>query len=733
MPKILKVALPVPLRKTFDYLPPENGQYDHLQIGARLTVPFGNQNKIGYLIEVTDESTVSPSRLKPIKDIIDEESLLSVRDLTFLRWASEYYHHPLGEVISSAFPVLLRKGKPSVLKRETVLMVIEDSKCDRFIAKTRAYRQVELLKIIKAAPQGVPTHELHQLDWNWRSCAKQLNNKGLIKFVETQRSILATNSSNASPLILNAAQTDAVDTVKNALGHFKPFLLEGVTGSGKTEVYLRVIDSVLQHKQVLVFLPEINLTPQLEKRFRARFNCPIAILHSGLTDYQRLQAWLRFRKGLAKILLGTRSAAFTPVKNPGLIIVDEEHDTSYKQQDGFRFSARDIAIARAKQLDIPILLGTATPSFESYLNVRRNRYHPLVLPDRAGGARLPQLKILDIRNQSLTEGMSPGLLKAMKTVMDRNEQVLLFLNRRGYAPTLICHACGWVAHCHRCDSNLVIHAGERKLRCHHCGYERHLINQCNGCQSIELQPLGLGTERVEQALKRSFPNSNIARIDRDSTKRKGSLEAFLKQVNDGSIDLLLGTQMLAKGHHFPRVTLVGILDVDGGLFSTDFRAAERMAQMITQVAGRAGREKKPGAVMLQTRHPEHPLLLSLTTKGYGHFAEQALTERKAASLPPFSHQALLRSEASQSQKPLSFLEAIRKLAVESGCRQVQIFGPIQAPLARREGFYRYQLLFQSPYRKHLHQLLTSIIPKILQLKDSSKVRWSVDIDPVDLY
>lgn len=734
MPIILRVAVPIPLRCTFDYLLPENCEINNLRPGIRIAVPFGRQQKIGYLIEITDRSRIPSSRLKAANEILDEKPLLCPIDIKFLLWASRYYHHPVGEVVSSAFPVLLRKGKAAVVKGEKYLITTENGRKVTSDDLKRARRQAELMELLHCSANGLTESMLNRLDWNWRNSAKQLAQKGLIEIREVPKLLNSRPSTKAVQFALNQAQKTAIDRVCNAIGQFTTFLLEGVTGSGKTEVYLRLIEFVLkQDKQVMILLPEISLTPQLEARFRERLAHPIAVFHSRLAQSERQQAWCCFQQGLAPILLGTRSAVFTPMFSPGLIILDEEHDTSFKQQDGFRFSARDIAIARAKQLNIPVLLGSATPSLESLFNVKQGRYRQLCLPERAGNARPPVLKLLDIRNQRLVEGLSPPLLDEIRQTLAREQQVLLFLNRRGFAPTLICHACGWVASCNRCDSHLVIHVAEEKLRCHHCGHEKKLWMQCQSCQGQDVRPLGLGTERIEQALRKLFPKAELTRIDRDTTKRKGSLESFLRRVTSGQVDILLGTQMLAKGHHFPRVALVGILDVDSGLFSTDFRASERMAQLIVQVAGRAGREQIPGTVILQTRHPSEPLLLALVRKGYRSFAENALQERKTALLPPFSYQALLRAEATKQQRPQQFLEQVQNLAMESSIRDIGILGPVAAPLTKKANSYRFQLLFQSSKREQLHNLLTAILPKISELPDSKRVRWSLDVDPVNLY
>lgn len=522
--------------------------------------------------------------------------------------------------------------------------------------------------------------------------------------------------------------------VEASLGRHATFLLDGVTGSGKTEVYLRVTEAALRRGgQAMVLLPEISLTPQLEQRFLEHFSVPVAVFHSRLRDTERLAAWLRFQSGRSSILLGTRSAVFVPMNRPGLIIIDEEHDASFKQQENFRFSARDVAIRKAQSLGIPVILGSATPSLESLWNVARGRYRALSLPTRAGGAATPRFRLLDLRHQRLHEGLSPHLIAQMRKVLHRQEQVLLFLNRRGYAPTLICHDCGWVAPCSHCDSRMVVHLREEHLRCHYCGYQRGIPRQCPKCSGSELRPLGQGTERLEQALGVLFPESRVLRIDSDSTRRVGSLKTKLNQVHSGEVDILLGTQMLAKGHHFSRVTLVGIVDVDALLFATDFRASERLAQLIVQVAGRAGRAERPGTVVLQTRHPADPLLTTLIQEGYQGYAAAALDERRLARLPPVTHMAIWRAEARDDRSALQFLQQLRDRACESSPGEITILGPAPAPMLRQGDRYRYQLGLSAPKRGSLHALIDRLELEIPTFALGRKVRWSLDIDPIDCY
>jgi len=734
---IFRVAIAVPVYRLFDYLAPEQFESAHIKPGIRLEVPFGKAKKIAFLVECVQHSDVAIGKLKRVERILDEKPLLSTKDLALLHWASRYYHHPLGEVFSAAFPVALRQGKSVVIQAEKrYALTGAGIAIDSELLK-RTPKQKSVLEKFQAHRHSLSEAELSAWNENWRTSVKQLVDRQLLQLAVSSSEFGASASESIirnTALQCNPQQQAAITAVCDSLGQFGVFLLEGVTGSGKTEVYMQIIRTVLERgQQVLVLLPEITLTPQLEERFRQRFTVSIAISHSKLTDRQRACAWLTMQRGECSILLGTRSALFTPLKNPGLIILDEEHDASFKQQEGFRFSARDVAVVRGKLLNIPVLLGSATPALESLHNVDNKRYRLLHLPERAGDATAPVLQLLDIRNKRMQEGLSEALVTEIHKTLARNEQVLLFLNRRGFAPTLICHGCGWVARCRRCDANLVIHYDEGILRCHHCGQEQRLIKHCPACKTGELTPLGLGTERVEKVLAELFAGKTIVRLDRDSTQRKGSLENYLQQINQGSVDIILGTQMLAKGHHFPNVTLVAILDVDSGLFSIDFHAPEKLAQMIVQVSGRAGRAEKPGRVIMQTRQPEHPLLTTLIRQGYNSFAKTALAERKDASLPPFSYQALLRAQALDAEMPKLFLHAVAELAREYTKGHTDILGPVAAPMARRAGLYRYQLLFQSSKRPELHALLNVLMPKIEKLKQAKKVRWSLDVDPVDLY
>ncbi|WP_347988304.1 primosomal protein N' [Methylomonas sp. AM2-LC] len=724
----LQVAIAVPLDRLFDYLAPDNCDATTLQPGVRVLVPFGKSHKIGILLAINEHSEFDKQRLKQVEQILDNEPLLSTADLKLLQWASHYYHHPLGEVLACAFPVALRQGKPAVLEHALSYSLTALGRETQPEMLKRAPKQLKLMSLFHAQSEALSQTDLLE----HKSALKLLLQKAM---VEEHKTPTATkNIIRGSLLEANNEQKQAISAISANLGRFSVSLLEGVTGSGKTEVYMQVITTALiKGLQILVLLPEISLTPQLEQRFRKRFSVPIVTFHSKLTDKQRLNAWLSMQQGHASIMLGTRSALFTPLHKPGLIILDEEHDTSFKQQEGFRFSARDVAIIRAKHLSIPVVLGSATPSLESLFNVDQKRYQLLTLANRAGNALAPEFRVLDIRNKKMHSGLSDPLINEIHATLAQGQQVLLFLNRRGFAPVQICHQCGGISRCQRCDANLVIHVQENVLRCHHCYSEQQLTKQCKACKTGELQALGLGTERIEHILTSLFAGKKLVRLDKDTTQRKGSLESYLEQINRGEVDIILGTQMLAKGHHFPNVTLVAILDIDSGLFSIDFRAGEKLAQMIVQVAGRAGRADKPGKVILQTRQPQHPLLMTLLKQGYRAFAQAVLQERHQASLPPFSYQALFRVHATNQEAPLAFLTALCRLLKQNNDGKIQILGPVAAPMLKRAGQFRFQLLLQSSKRQDLHSLLDTILPGIPKLKEAKGVRWTLDVDPVDLY
>ncbi len=733
---ILRVAVPAPLHTCFDYLAPAGSDLSALIPGIRVLVPFGRGERCGVLLDVVTESQLERSRLKSAQAVLDTEPLLSPHDIELLLWVAEYYHHPIGEVVACALPIRLRKGKPFAPSGVSGWRLSANGRDTDTHSLKRAPKQAQILNLLQKHPEGVLSQgEIYLLTGGeCRSALLALEKHGWIERCEVRDVSESSSQYGSEPAKqLNQGQQAAVDTVLERGKGFQPFLLDGVTGSGKTEVYLTLVQQVLAAgKQVLILAPEIGLTPQLLQRFQGRITSPIALMHSALSDLEREQAWLLASRGEADVVIGTRSAVFTPMPRLGLVIVDEEHDLSFKQQEGFRYSARDMALVRARRMDCPVILGSATPSLESLRNAQAGRYIHLMLLERAGCAEPPRLDILDIRAVHLDAGISPVLFRMIDEELNAGNQALLFLNRRGYAPLLSCYDCGWIAECRRCDSRLTYHMAKGILWCHHCGSQRPVEKRCPECEQTRLHPLGQGTERLEEVLATRYPAGGVVRIDRDSTRHKGSLQRMLNEIHNGKYRLLLGTQMLAKGHHFPDVTLVAILDVDQGLFGADFRAAERMAQLITQVSGRAGREEKPGRVVVQTRHPDHPLITTLIRDGYGAFAMEALRERQSAFLPPYSYQALVRAEAVNDGVPRDFLEQAVELSGSVAHEGVEFWGPVPAPMERRAGHFRAHLLLQSNSRRALHGLLITWLPQIRELKMARKVRWSVDVDPQEM-
>jgi primosomal protein N' (replication factor Y) len=736
MPKTyLQIAVPTPLRQLFTYTTakPVNNQ----QIGTRVNVSFGRRHLVGVIVAINSANTSTSTKLKAIDEILDEKPLWPDELWAMLNWAAQYYQHPVGEVLATAMPALLRQGKAAAYPARTCWFLTETGKHLDLEDLKRAPRQQALLKYLQnERAGGIETIDDQVLRAQFPGASDALKRLEERQLVTSQQIFGYEPDARPQPQTgpeLNQEQQVAVRSITEQLDRFAAFLLEGVTGSGKTEVYLQSIQACVDRgEQALVLIPEIGLTPQMIQRFKKRLACQVGVLHSGLNDSERTLTWLAARDGNIDVILGTRSAIFTPLKKPGLIIIDEEHDPSFKQQDGFRYSARDLAIWRAHQNEIPIVLGSATPSLESLSNVQRGRYQLLTLEQRAGGAIQPKLHLLDMRSQPIEEGLSDRLIQVMRKHLEKNQQVLLFLNRRGFSPTLMCHDCGWIANCQRCDTHMTYHQLDRRLRCHHCGAERAAEKTCPSCKGQNLLNLGAGTERIESTLKERFPDVEIVRIDRDTTRRKGSLEALLARVKDGRRQILIGTQMLAKGHHFPNVTMVGIIDADQGLHSPEFRAPERMAQLILQVAGRAGRADQPGEVYIQTHHPDHPQLLTLIHSGYPAFARALLAEREEAGLPPFTAMALFRAEAVNRDAPIDFLRKISQQIKPFANEQIQLFGPMPAPMEKRAGRYRAQLIVSAHTRPALQQFLSRGLTVADRIKNN-KVRWSIDVDPIDTY
>ncbi|MGH8053952.1 MAG: primosomal protein N' [Stenotrophomonas sp.] len=725
----LRIALPVPLPQLFDYLPPEGSPPPAPgDVGRRLRVPFGPRELVGVVESLGQADDGAP--LRAALEWLDPVPLIGGELASSLQWLSRYTHAPLGEVIATALPAPLRRGE-ALPDTHGWAWQLTDAGRDG-LAKLRAGTRPQRLATLLEA--GAVNEDLldDQLD-DWRSAARALAKRGFADRVDVPALIpQADTRPGPTP---NPQQQTAIDAINGCDG-FQPFLLDGVTGSGKTEVYLQAISQCLQQgKQALVLVPEIGLTPQMLTRFRSRLGIPVHALHSGLNDNERARVWAAASRGEARVIVGTRSAIFTPLPQPGLIVIDEEHDGSYKQQDGIRYHARDFALVRGKALNVPVVLGSATPSLESLHNARSGRYTHLRLQQRAGDAKPPGVRVFDVRKRPLQDGLSPEVLTGIAQHLKAGNQVLVFKNRRGYAPVLLCHDCGWTAPCKRCSTPLhttpmTVHGGGRRLQCHHCGARQSVPLACPDCASLALQPQGIGTERLEERLLQLFPDVPVLRIDRGTTTRRDALEQTLATLGDQP-GILVGTQILAKGHDLPKLTLVVVVGIDEGLFSADFRASEKLAQQLIQVAGRAGRAERPGEVWLQTHHPDNALLHTLVNGGYHAFAEAELQQREAAGFPPFAHLALMRAEAKQVEQANEFLAAVKQLIpAQNG---VERFGPMPAPMPRRAGFQRTQLLLSAERRRPLHGVLGQLMAQVYALPQARRVRWSLDVDPMDLY
>ena len=725
--------MPGPLRRWFEYLPPSGqSDTDAFRPGMRVKVPFGGSVRTGVVLETANESEIEVGRLRRIAARLDDEPSIPPSLLRLLVWAADYYHHPIGDVVRTALPTGLRRARPAAPAARAWRLT---GKAGASSSLRHAPRQAAVVAALEEAARqgGEPCLAETRLCTiqNWRPAMRALARKGWVEPLATPPPTAGIVPKLATP---NESQARAVDAIVSAAGSFRAFLLDGVTGSGKTEVYLLAIDRLVRSgaDQALVLVPEIGLTPQLVARFREALPVPISVVHSGMADGERLRSWEAARTGGSRVVIGTRSAVFTPLCRPALIVVDEEHDPSYKQQDGFRYSARDLALMRGSIEGVPVVLGSATPSLETIHLSTAGRCRRLRLAERAGGARMPGIVLHDVRRLPLAAGLSERLIEAVEERLARREQTLLFVNRRGFAPVVLCHDCGEAIECRHCDSRLVLHRADRRLRCHHCGAEHGIPVRCAACESPDLVSVGSGTQRLAEWLSERFASARVLRIDRDSTRRRGELDRMVRAARDGSVDILVGTQMLAKGHDFPRVTLVGVVDADAGLLSPDFRAPERVAQLVTQVAGRAGRGALAGEVIVQTRRPRHPLLTALAREGYPAFATAALAERDEIRLPPFARLVLLRAEASARVASSGFLATARQLAGELHRPGVEVMGPVPSPMERQGGRYRAQLLLRSASRTNLQAFLRPWVEQLAEVRTPRGLRWSLDVDPIEL-
>ena len=762
-PTIYRCAIQSPVNRLFDYLAPSTEPDLSVNCseittssaiilpGQRVEVPFGPRKVTAIIISVHDKSEFPLHKLKNIHRLIDAEPIIDSTLMQLMQWASEYYHHPLGDVIFGFLPTLLRKGRDaSIIEKTKGWQLSHLGQGLGPDSLKRAKKQAQVITLLR----DKNTLSRSDLDDHDISTAtiRTLINKGLIE-TASQETMRAQNKDKSveqnkqgakkqrreQALTANTEQQHAIDLIQAKHNKYGCYLLHGVTGSGKTEVYMQLIaQQQTLGKQSLVLVPEIGLTPQMRQRFVNRFGDSVVAMHSSLSELERLNAWLQARAGQASVIIGTRSALMTALPSLGLIIVDEEHDSSYKQQEGLRYSARDLAVKRAHANDIPIVLGSATPSFESLHNMQCGRYQYLSLKERAGGAKPPAFTIIDARENKAADGLSLEVIQAMQRHLDAKHQVLVFINRRGYAPTLLCQSCGWIAQCEACESRLTAHTNGHMLICHHCDQRMRWPNHCPSCKQNTLQPLGAGTQRSESSLEQHFPDTKIIRVDRDSTQRKGQLAEKLAQAATGDPCILIGTQMLAKGHHFPELTLVVILDADAALYSADFRGPERMAQTLTQVAGRAGRGDVPGEVLIQSELPDHPMLQSIISKPYIQFAEELLEQRAIQLLPPYCKSAALFGEFQSFETLMQVMQSLTNMTFDpqstgrlSPPKGISLVGPVPAAMIRRANRFRAQLLIYSETSTAMNRALQQLRHAMDKQKRPSGVRLTLDVDPID--
>lgn len=734
MPAIVELILAVPLRRRFDYLVPDTVMVEECRTGCRVRASFGRRKVVGVIAKVKEHSQVAPSKLRTFDTLIDQTPLLTEGCMRLLQWAAEYYHTPEGEMLATALPKRLMQGEPSLITEMAVYKLSDQGDKAMASGQAKSRSQRVLLDLLRQCPQGLTEGEIRLSGIGQRSIRNLLQKQWIQGHHDQEpdrgQHIATVPAQQANEL--NEEQKPLLQAL-TACDEFQGYLVDGVTGSGKTEVYLQKIQQTIeQGSQALVLVPEIGLTPQTLSRFQNRLGTKVAVLHSQLSEKERAQVWLKARFQQVSVVIGTRSALFVPMPELGVIVIDEEHDSSFKQQSGIRYNARDLALVKAKQLNLPIVLGSATPSLESLRNVERGVLQHWRLDRRATGAELPGYHIVDLRSKRLTGGLSPRVLDRIGQHLSADGQVLVFLNRRGFAPTLFCHHCGWVALCGHCDARMTVHYNPRVLWCHHCDDKRGIDQTCGHCGHKTLMPLGSGTEKLDSTLSETFGQYPLLRIDRDRVKRLDELQQQLAEIQKGGPALLVGTQMIAKGHHFPNVSLVVIANADQGLMSADFRATERLAQTITQVAGRAGREGNTGEVLIQTYQPSHPLLRRLVANGYRDFARALMTERYQCALPPYSYLALLKAEAADQDSAARFLTRAYSLLEHLHQKELELLGPMPAPMERRAGRYRQQLFLRASHRTVLTQALSEVVPRLETMKTTDQLRWMLDKDPYEV-
>lgn len=718
---VWRCAVPTPLRRLFDYLPPQQWQGQPTP-GLRVRVPFGRRKLTAVLVSVEGEPSVECAQLRRVDAVLDQTPLLDGSLLELLLWTASYYQHPPGEVLPLGLSPGERRGKAAKPTWDEGYRLTLKGEGLSEHTPHRAPKQAALISRLRGGQASV---EVLQQEGYTRAVMRALIDKALIEPCPLPRDI---NWRVRDALPATAEQTLAIKAIQSSLGAFATHLLYGVTGSGKTEVYLQAIASCLEaRRQALVLLPEISLTPQTLARFEARFDAPVLVMHSAMGDAERDRVWAAAREGQAAVVLGTRSAVFTPLKTPGLIVVDEEHDAAFVQQDGLRYSARDVAIKRGQLVGCPVVLGSATPSLESWHNAEQGRYVRHTLTERAGASALPKHQVLDISGLALSAGLAPPAIEAIERTLSAGQQVLVFLNRRGFAHALMCHDCGWSSECSACDARMTLHKQPPELHCHHCGHRRGVPRICPHCSSARLLGNGVGTQQTEAFLTERFPDVPVLRVDSDTMSGRRALPELIAQLNTGKPALIIGTQMLSKGHHFPAVTLVAVVDADALLFSPDFRGEERLLQMLTQVGGRAGRERLPGQVLIQTRHPHHPLIEGLS-QPYHLQVGTLLEQRRRSGLPPIGALGAVRCDSTRLEQGMAFLQRVRGTESLAG---VQIIGPLPAAMARRKNRYRCQLVIAAANRRALAHTMGTLIERAESDRRSSALSWSVDIDPYE--
>ena len=730
--ELVDVLVPIPLLEKFSYLPPKNSKYPIKQ-GSRVLIPFGNRTLVGVIWGKRLQGSTDKRKYKRIKEVLDAIPLLSSNAMNLAEWSSRYYHYPLGEIITYFFPPSLRKGNEASFRQSKYIEITSKGEFINEDLLSNAPVQRKLITILKEKKE-ISLKSLTAFEIG-PSAVSGLEDKGYIRRFSRELSPYKKLESKqqSKPHKLNEQQSLAVAAINKGQNKNATFLIDGITGSGKTEVYLQAVQEIVaQGKQALILIPEIGLAPQAEERFRDYFGDRVMSFHSAKNDREKVDAWLGASKGLIDVIIGTRSSVFLPMKDLGIIVVDEEHDLSFKQMDKFRYSARDMALYRAKLEKVPVVLASATPSLETLKNVDEGKYELLKLSQRATGAKLPSFSAIDLRGKVLHEGVSSDLIEATESELTQGNQVLIFLNRRGFASSLICKTCGWISNCDRCDALMTVHKNPLKLHCHHCESQKNYPEQCISCGSDDFLTYGYGTERIEEFLRKSFPEYKTLRIDSDSTRKKDSMDNYLDEIKKGEPMILLGTQLLAKGHHFPNVTLVGILDADSGLFSADFRGSERVAQLMTQVSGRAGRDKKPGRVVLQSYCPDHPQIEEIISGSYEKFAKKLLEDRKASKVPPFAFQAKLYAESPKSLVSRDFIRGLlKKTPLSENLRKdIRMVGPLPALMEKKSGVYRWELSIFSKSRSNLHKSLDILQSKLYDPKTTKQVRWSIDVDPL---